>query len=128
MTETNPKVTVIALNAVGGALTDIVLTMMDSKVEIMEDPSVNDGAAQGLTGFYTDTQPASSYPNQGPQQVWLPQTAGENGRAFQPIIFGGADGRVHGGLGGYVGAQGTVILRLKSNSNTATQVLLTEWP
>lgn len=125
--DTNPKVTAIALNGSAGLFTDIPLTIMASKVEVMEDPSVNSGAAQGLTGFYTDTQPASGFPNQGTQQVWPAQTAGQRGSAFQPIVLGGRDGRVEGGHGDYVGAQGTIVLRLKSFSPTATQILLSEW-
>lgn len=124
---TNPKITRIALNAVGGGFTDIKLTIVASKVEVMEDPAVNDGAPQGLTGFYTDTQPATGFPNVGNQENWLPQTAGQRGYAFQPIVFGGIDGRVDGGHGGYVGAQGTVVLRLSSLTVTTTTVILAEW-
>lgn len=125
----NPKVTSIPINAKGGALTNIVLTILASKVVVMEDPSLNDGAMQGLTGFYIDTQPPQSpvTPQPAGQQVWLPNTQGQSGRAYQPIIFGGADGRVHGELGGYVGAQGTIILQLTTNSAAAGAVLLEEW-
>jgi len=129
---TNPKVTKIALPAAGGAFTPIPMTIVAGKVDVMEDPSLNGGVAQGLTGFYTDTQPGSSsaagpFPNQGPQQVWLPNTAGQQGGAYQPIVFGGTDGRVHGGEGDYVGADGTIILRLTSNSATPTGVIMREW-
>ena len=125
--QNNPKVTNIALPAKGGVPVAITLTKVDSKVTVMEDPSLNNGVAQGLTGYYTDTQPGTGFPNSGPLQVWLPNTAGQQGRAYQPIIFGGSDGRVHGGEGNYVGADGTVILRLTSNSATPTGILLEEW-
>ena len=138
MGNSNPKVTVIAVNAVGGAMVNIALTMLASKVEVMEDPSQNNGALQGLTGYYIDTQPpqptipielgGAAPPQASPSnlQVWLPNSQGQQGRAYEPIIFGGTDGRVHGGQGDYVGGQGTVILQLTSNG-AATNVLLTEW-
>ncbi len=131
MTEVNPKITNIAINALGGGFTDIVLTIMASKVEVMEDPALNNGAAQGLTGYYVDTQPGASPPPANSPNVlqsWLPNTNGQQGRAYQPIIFGGVDGRVHGGLGNYVGAQGTIILRLTTSSALPGGIILTEWP
>lgn len=128
---TNPKVTNIAINGSGGALTNIAMTILASKVEVMEDPSVNAGVPQGLQGFYIDPQPPQEpVPVASPNvlQNWLGQTSGQMGRAYQPIIFGGSDGRVHGGEGNYVGALGTVILQLKSLTATATAILLVEWP
>lgn len=125
---TNPKVTSIPINALNGGFTDIVLTIMASKVRVQEDPSYNNGAFQGLTGFYTDTQPASGYPNVGPQKVWLGNDQGQVGPAYQPISFGGTEGgRVDGGYGRYVGADGTIILRLTTNSQNPGGILLEEW-
>ena len=130
MGEVNPKITQVPINGSGGGLTNIVLTIMASKVEVQEDPSVNTGAPQGLQGYYIDTPPGVAVPTPSPAglMTWLPNTAGQTGRAYQPIIFGGSDGRVHGGEGNYVGAQGTVVLQLKSLSPTATQILLVEYP
>jgi hypothetical protein len=129
MSQSNPKVTNIPINAAGGALTLITTTIMCSKVEVQEDPNYNAGVAQGLRGYYLD--PESNHANPARdnpiEQTWLPNTAGENGRAYQPIIFGGDAGRVHGGQGNYVGAQGTPLLSLVS-SVLATGVLLVEWP
>ena len=139
MTEVNPKVTVIAINNNAGLMTNIVLTIMCSKVTVIEDPGQNNGVAQGLQGYYIDTQPGVGVPpiepgGGAPPQAspsnlmtWLPNTNGQQGRAFEPIIFGGSDGRVHGGEGSYVGAQGTVVLQLRTNSENATNVLLEEW-
>jgi len=128
MPQSNPKVTNIPINAAGGALTLIATTIMCSKVEVQEDP--NFGAAVGLRGYYMDPEsnhanPARDNPT---EQTWLANTAGENGKAYQPIIFGGSDGRVHGAYGNYVGAQGTPLLELVSVGATATGVLLVEWP
>ncbi len=140
MTAVNPKITNIALNGNGGALKNIPLTIMASKVRVSEDPAQNNGVAQGLQGYIIDTQPpqptvpvepgGAAPPQASPAnlQVWLPNTAGQNGPGFQPIVFGGSDGRVHGGEGNYVGANGTVILQLQSASPTATGIILEEWP
>ncbi len=57
MAQTNPKVTQIAINNDVGLMTNIALTMLCSKVEVIEDPSVNNGAQQGLQGYYIDNQP-----------------------------------------------------------------------
>lgn len=138
MANSNPKVTPYAINAKGGVMTNIVLTIMASKADVIEDPSLNAGVPQGLTGYYIDTQPpqgvipvsAAQIPAKAtPQaiQVWLPNNNGQLGVAYEPIILGGQDGRVHGGLGGEVGADGTVILQLTTNSATAGGVLLREW-
>lgn len=140
MTAVNPKITNIALNGSAGALINIALTIMASKVRVSEDPAQNNGAPQGLQGYIIDTQPPQQAipiePGGGPPpeatpqnlQMWLPNTAGQNGPGFQPIVRGGESGRVHGGEGDYVGAQGTVILQLKSASATATGIILEEWP
>ena len=61
------------------------------------------------------------------QQVWLPNATGGYGRAFEPIYFGGTDGRVHGGEGLYTSGTGTPLLSLTSNG-AAGGVLLVEWP
>lgn len=130
MPQTNPKVTNIALNGDAGAYTVISTTIMASKVEIQEDPSLNAGVAQGLQGYYLDPNSNPANPSVDPAapgaQVWLPNTAGQNGRAYQPIIFGGDAGRVHGAEGNYVGQ--APLLKLRSNSATATGILLVEWP
>lgn len=140
MAQTNPKRTNIAINAAGGAMTNIPLTILASKVKVMEDPALNGGNQQGLLGFIIDTQwpqpavpilPGMNIPPlASPQalQTWLPNNNGQVGEAFEPIIFGGDEGRVHGGEGNYVGAQGTVILQLTTNSNLAGGVILIEWP
>jgi hypothetical protein len=139
MTQVNPKITNIAVPAQGGVPVNIVLTIMASKVEVMEDPTYNNGAGQGLQGYYIDTQPGVTVappaagtppPQASPanQQVWLANNNGQTGRAYQPIIFGGQDGRVHGAHSNFVGAAGTVILQLTSNSELATGVILVEWP
>lgn len=140
MAQINPKITNIAINAKGGNMTNITLTILASKVEIMEDPALNNGVPQGLTGYYIDNQPPQpsipimpggvAPPQASPSnlQVWLPATNGQNGRAYQPIIFGGQDGRVKGGESDYVGAQGTVVLQLTTNSPTAGGIVLVEWP
>ncbi len=134
MAQTNPKVTPIPINAKGGAFTDIVLTIMCSKVRVSEDPAYNDGALQGLTGYMYDTQPglaaAGVEPPVSPnyQFVWLPNDSGQEGPGFEPISFGGSEGgRVHGAFGDYVGAQGTFLLKLTTNSANAGGVLLEEW-
>jgi hypothetical protein len=109
-----------------------VPTITASKIEIQEDPSKNAGTPQGLQGYYLDPDSPHNAPTVDPnipgQQIWLANTAGQLGRAYQPIIFGGSDGRVHGGEGNYAGAKGTPLLRLRSNSGTATGILLVEWP
>ena len=139
----NPKVTKIAINASGGLWTPIPLTIMASKVRVHEDPAYNGGVFQGLTGYFVDTQPpqpaavASPWnpvdgvpPGASPaaQFTWLPNNNGQEGPAYEPISFGGSEGgRVHGGDGDYVGAQGTVVLWLTTNSENAGGVLLEEW-
>lgn len=127
MANSNPRVIPIAINGSDGPLIDIVLTMMASRVRVQEDPSYNNGALQGLTGFYVDTQPASGYANVGPQKVWLANDNGQVGPAYEPIEFGGDGGRVHGGEGEYVGGAGTVILRLKMNGANAGGILLEQF-
>lgn len=126
MSQLYPKITVIPLNALGGGFTPIILTIMASRFEVIEDPSVNNGVQQGLTGYYTDTQPGSGFPEVGTQRTWLPNNNGQIGVAFEPIIS--ESRRVHGGEGDYVGAQGTIVLQLQSLTQNTTQVLLAEWP
>ena len=140
MTAVNPKVTSIPINAAGGLMTNITLTIMASKVEVMEDPAYNGGVPQGLQGYMIDTQPpqptipielgGAAPPQASPDYLftWLPNNNGQQGRAYQPIIFGGSDGRVHGGEGNYVGGEGTVVLQLTTASETSGGVLLVEWP
>jgi hypothetical protein len=139
MAEVNPKRTNVAINAKGGAMTNITLTIMASKVTVIEDPSYNGGVQQGLTGYYIDTQPAVGTPPTQPPgvvppqasppnlQVWLPNSNGQQGSTYEPIIFGGDAGRVHGAYGNYVGANGTVILQLTTNSENAGGIILEEW-
>ena len=144
MAPINPKVTSIAINAKGGLWIPVPLTIMASKVTVEEDPAYNNGVFQGLLGYYVDTQPPqpatvgapwnpvngvppAASPNY--QFTWLPNNAGQTGRAYEPIMFGGGEGgRVHGGLGDYVGANGTVILWLTTNSVNPSGILLEEWP
>jgi hypothetical protein len=134
MPQTNPKVTNIAINNNAGAFTVIKGTMQASKVLVMEDPSLNAGVAQGLQGYYLDPNSNPANPtrdlggnNAAVQQTWLPNSAGQTGPAYEPIIFGGPDGRVHGAYGEYTSAQGTPLLQLRTNSATAGGVLLVEW-
>jgi hypothetical protein len=140
MTLVNPKITNIPINALGGAMTNIVLTIMCSKAEVMEDPAYNNGVPQGLTGYYIDTQPGlptppiepggAAPPQASPAnlQVWLPNNNGQIGRAYEPIIFGGPDGRTHGAYSEFVGAQGTTILQLTTSTQNGGGVILVEWP
>jgi hypothetical protein len=141
MTNINPKRTNIAINAAGGVMTNIILTIMCSKVEIVEDPAYNSGAMQGLTGYIMDTQPGLPTPtinvasagapvNASPAnlQVWLPNVDGNVGQNYEPIIFGGQDGRVHGAYSDFVGAEGTVPVQLTMNGPNAGGIILTEWP
>lgn len=142
MGNSNPRVTSYAINAKGGAWVPIPLTIMASKVTVIEDPAFNNGVFQGLTGYYVDTQPPQNPGVDAPsaaavppgvatpayQQVWLPNTDGQEGQAFEPIKFGGSEaGRVHGALGDYVGAEGTVVLWLTTNTQNAGAVLVEEW-
>jgi hypothetical protein len=140
MGQTNPRVRSYPINAKGGLMTNIPLTMGCSKVTVIEDPAYNNGAAQGLQGYYIDTQPpqpaipiepgGAAPPQADPQYLftWLPNTAGQTGRAYEPIMFGGSEaGRVHGAFGNTVGAQGTVILQLTTNSANPGGVLVEEW-
>lgn len=144
MSQTNPKVTNIAIAAKAGAWTLIIGTILAGKVQVIEDPATNAGTQQGLTGYYLDPNAtlsaaflanptlavarANGYLANPNIQVWLPNGQGQSGQAFEPIIFGGADGRMHGELGGYSSAQGTGILMLTTNSGTAGGVLLVEYP
>ena len=125
-----PRVTNVAVPASGAAPVLIKLSMLASKVEVTEDPSYNAGVAQGLKGYYMDpTAPASVPAMSNPNlQVWLPNTAGQRGQGFQPIVFGGEDARVHGGKGDYVGGQNSAVLQVTSATATATGVIVTEWP
>lgn len=130
MPQTNPKVTNIALNNNAGALVTIAGTKLSGKVMVMEDPALNAGVPQGLQGFYMDPNSKGAPVqdkggNNAPvQQVWLPQTSGQAGQAYQPIVF---EDRINGAHGAYAGADGTPLLSLRSNSATATGVLLVEW-
>lgn len=130
MAQINPKVTNIAINAMGGAMTLVAGTTMSSKVQVIEDPSYNAGQQQGLQGYYLDPTSNPANPTKSPAnlQTWLPNSAGQQGQAYEPIVFGGPDGRVHGDLGQYTGAQGTPLLYLTTNSGNAGGVLLVEWP
>ena len=143
MAQVNPKVTNIALSAKGGPWVVIQLTIAASKALVEEDPAYDSGTEQGLTGYILDPQAvlsaaflanptpaaalAAGYLANPNLQVWLPNSAGQQGQAYEPITFGGSDGRVHGGEGGYVGGQGSGILLLTTNGS-AGGILLTEWP
>ena len=110
--QTNPKTTNVAVNGSGGGWTLIQGTILTGKVEIQEDPELNAGVGQGLQGYYLDPNAilsaafianptlavaqAEGYLANPNLQTWLPNTQGQMGRAYQPLIFGGADGRVHG--------------------------------
>lgn len=130
MPQTNPKVTNIAINAKNGAMTLIAGTKMSSRVMVMEDPNYNAGVAQGLQGYYLDPNSNGNVQrdkggNGAPVlQTWLPNSAGQQGQAYQPIIF---EDRVHGGVGLYPAADGTPLLQLTTNSVNPGGVLLVEW-
>src|ERR1035441_9861946 len=78
MTAVNPKVTIVAINNNAGLMTNIVLTIMCSKVTIIEDPGQNNGVAQGLQGYYIDTQPAVGVPPIEPGGGSPPQASPAN--------------------------------------------------
>lgn len=142
MPQTNPKVTNVAIGGSAGAWTVILATILSSKLEVMEDPSI--GGAQGLQGYYMDpdavlsaaflanptpgTALAKGYLANPNLQNWLPNPSGAPGQGFEPISFGGSDGRVHGGEGGYVAGQGRALLLIRSLGAAANGILLTEWP
>lgn len=144
MPQTNPKVTNIAVPAKGNGFALIAGTILSGKAQVMEDPAYNNGAQQGLYGYYLDPTAilsaafiaaptlaaarANGYLANPNAQVWLPNGAGAQGQGYEPITFGGADGRVHGAYGGYAAAQNQGLLLLSSNSATAGGILLTEWP
>lgn len=127
--QVNPKITKIPLNATGGVMTLIVCTIQASRVEIIEDPNYNAGVQQGLTGYRMDPNSTQANPARDAAGlfIWLPNGNGQQGEAFEPIIFGGDKGRVHGAFGEYVGAAGTPILQLTTNSANAGGILLAEW-
>lgn len=139
MQQLNPRITLVAINGSGGAETIIRLTGFTIYMEIEEDPSYNAGTAQGLQGHYLD--PANStVANPAANQVWLANTDGQEGVAFQPIKFGEkrrghshATPLGHGGSNGkpfspgLPPALGTPMVSLKSNSATATGVIVKEW-
>jgi hypothetical protein len=132
MPQVNPKRTYIAVNGNAGAFVLVKCTITCSKVRVQEDPNYNAGVAQGLKGYYLDPNSPNVAVNDPTdlnyQQTWLPNSAGQVGPAYQPIEFGGDAGRVHGGEGNYVGAQGTPLLSLISASANATGIILEEWP
>ena len=142
MTQTNPKVTNVAIGGSAGAWTLIAGSILSSKVEVMEDPAI--GAAQGLQGYYMDPEKvlsaaflanptpaaalAAGYLANPNLQNWLPNPSGAPGQGFEPITFGGADGRVHGAFGNYVAGQNQGLLLIRSLGAAANGVLVTEWP
>lgn len=145
MPQTNPKTTNVAVPAAGAPTWALIAcTLPNGKTEVIEDPNFNAGQQQGLQGYYLDPNATLSpafLANPTPQaaqlagylanpnlQVFLPNGGGGTGRAYQPVIFGGDAGRVHGGFGGTVGAQGTGLLLLQMYAGLAGGVLLTEWP
>lgn len=124
---TNPKETYVPLNASGGALTDIVLSIMARYVEICEDEapgSPNGGVAQGFQGNLVDPIDGSLTPpalNAGfwkrisPEQVPC------------PAINLGDPRSVHGGMGVPVGGKGAIVAQLTSATATATQAIVREY-
>jgi hypothetical protein len=145
----NPKVTNIAVPAVGGGFVAINLTLAaTSRCMVEEDPNLNAGVAQGLEGYYVDpaiatTAVMNSLANQtaGAQlaalqamgalkpnvlQKWLTTSGNIGTQSHQPIQFGDWLAR-HLGYGEYIGCQGDCILLLTSLTSTATGVLLVEW-
>ncbi len=123
----NPRETYIPLNAVGGADTQIVLTMMARYVEIMEDVapgSPNGGVAQGLVGNLIDPIDGSLTPPAADGGYWKQDAPG----AVPTPAFALGDPRaIRGGMGVPVGGKGAVVAALKSATATATQVIVREY-
>lgn len=149
--QTNPSVRYIPLNNNTGAMTIIRCSIPCGYMEIEEDSSVNDGTMQGLQGNLLDPFTAAPDPAVG-EAVWLPSSATypkgdypiaigdprhDHGAQFFPIGNGGSgtytDTRspnpqnCPAGPGYQNPSLGTPIIQLRSNSATATQVIVREW-
>lgn len=134
-----PKKQYVALNNNAGAFTVIRLTCMARYVEVIEDPSYNAGVAQGLQGNYLDPflgqgglTPAAPggqiwpVPPVGTAAISLGDPRQTHGGLGMPLGNGGSGGNLDT-PGGNV-ALGTPILQLRSNTATATGVIVSEWP
>lgn len=132
----NPKRQFVALNGSAGALTVIRLSCMAYYVEIVEDPAVNAGVAQGLQGNYMDPFDGSLSPAAGTTS-WLPPTLPNTPQITlgNQHHYPGQGGEIlgNGGSGGQLDTPGgsvrlgTPIVTLKSKTATATQVIVSEW-
>jgi hypothetical protein len=123
----NPKLTYIPLNALGGAVTSIPLSMMARFVEIAEDVapgSPNGGVAQGFAGNLVDPVTGVLSPPTVGAGYWK-QSAPES--VPEAIIKLGDPRSVHGGLGVPVGGTGAVVAKLTSATATPTQAIVREW-
>lgn len=145
----NPRVTNVAVPALNGGFVAIVLANpgATSRAEVEEDLNYNEGAPQGLVGYYVDPAIANAawmaahaadnaaqllaaleaagaiYP--AGQQTWGAPGAPE-GQAYQPIKLGDWL-RIHAGYGPMLGKPGDCVLLLTSATANATGILLTEW-
>ena len=100
---TNPKLTYVPLNASGGAMTAIVLSVMARFVEIAEDMaagSPNGGVAQGFAGNLVDPITGTLSPPAAGAGFWKQD---DPAAVPQALINRGDPRSVHGGWGVPVG-------------------------
>jgi hypothetical protein len=147
MPQTNPKYTSYAINSNAGAFTVIRLTTFAKYVEIYEDPNANAGVQQGLQ--FNNLSPFAQSSNitencQPPAPdfgIVLAVTNPPPG-AFQPQLTFGDMHNIHSGTEAPLGnpgsagfpsnpnapaSLGTPLVQLRSNSGTATAVVVREW-
>ena len=145
MSQSNPKITYVALNNNAGVFTVIRLSTFAKYVEIVEDPGVNAGVGQGLQGNILDPfaqsanitagmVPAAAGAGVWPAPVaadgWAPQITFGARHALGdwpglPIGNPGSAGNVDNPGG--TPTLGTPLCQLRSNTATATQVIVREW-
>jgi hypothetical protein len=138
MPQVNPKRTVVAINGDAGNFVTIRLTTWAKYVEVDEDPSVNGAVKQGLQ--YNPLDPfvqSSQIQNVPAAFLETPVTpAGTPELTFgdryhvndghtAPLGNPGSGGDPVGPGAGP--ALGTPLVQLRSNSATATQVIVTEY-
>src|ERR1700739_224991 len=146
MPQTNPKRRFIALNNNAGAFTVIRLTTWAKYVEIAEDPAYNAGVGQGLQGNYLDPFAVSpnmeagrSPANEGgavfiadvslPGALQPPLTFGDkhNIHSGTEMPLGNPGSAGHGEHPGGGATVGTPIVQLRSNTATATGIIVSEY-
>ncbi len=123
----NPRLTYVPLNALGGAYTPIVLTMMARYVEIAEDVapgSPNGGVAQGFVGNLVDPITGELTPPVVGDGFWKQVDPAAEPQA---VIKMGDPRGAQAGLGVPVGAMGATVAKLTSATATATQAIVREW-